>query len=304
MRAVVMAGGEGTRLRPLTSNQPKPMVSLCGKPCMEHIVELLKRHGIDETVVTLMFLPKVIRDYFGDGSTLGVRMQYSVEQSPAGTAGSVKLAEDDLRDDTFIVISGDALTDFDLQDIVAFHKQRGAMVTIALKRVENPLEFGVVVVNEEGRIERFLEKPTWGQVFSDTVNTGIYVLEPEVFDHIPAGHQVRLQPGAVPQAVRDGRAALRLRRRGLLAGHRQPAAVPHRQPRPARRQGPGRAPRHRAAQPHLPRRRRQPRLAREHAGPRVHRQLRQDRPPRRPSGPTRCSAATSSSRSTPRRATA
>ena len=114
------------------------------------------------------------------------------------------------------------------------------MVTIALKRVENPLEFGVVVVNDEGRIERFLEKPTWGQVFSDTVNTGIYVLEPEVFDHIPADSQVRLQPGAVPQAVRDGGAALRLRRRGLLAGHRQPPAVPRRQPRPARRQGPGR----------------------------------------------------------------
>jgi mannose-1-phosphate guanylyltransferase/phosphomannomutase len=180
-----MAGGEGTRLRPLTSNQPKPMVSLCGKPCMEYIVELLQKHGFDETVVTLMFLPKVIRDYFGDGSALGVSMQYSVEQSPAGTAGSVKLAEGFLRDDTFIVISGDALTDFDLGEIVAFHKQRGAMATIALKRVENPLEFGVVVVNEEGRIERFLEKPTWGQVFSDTVNTGIYVLEPEVFDHIP-----------------------------------------------------------------------------------------------------------------------
>ena len=186
MRAVVMAGGEGTRLRPLTSNQPKPMVSLCGKPCMEYIVELLKTHGIDETIVTLMFLPKVIRDYFGDGSTLGVKMQYSVEQSPAGTAGSVKLAEEELRDDTSIVISGDALTDIDLQDAVRFHKERGAMVTIVLKRVENPLEFGVVVVNEEGRIQRFLEKPTWGQVFSDTVNTGIYILEPEVFDHIPA----------------------------------------------------------------------------------------------------------------------
>ena len=181
-----MAGGEGTRLRPLTSNQPKPMVSLCGKPCMEYILELLRRHGIEETVVTLMFLPKAIRDYFGDGSALGMSMQYSVEQTPAGTAGSVKMAEEALRDDTFIVISGDALTDFDLSEIVAFHKQRGAMVTIALKRVENPLEFGVVVVDDEGRIERFLEKPTWGQVFSDTVNTGIYVLEPEIFDHIPA----------------------------------------------------------------------------------------------------------------------
>ena len=199
MRAVVMAGGEGTRLRPLTSNQPKPMVSLCGKPCMEYIVELLKLHGIDETVVTLMFLPKVIRDYFGDGSSLGVRMQYSVEQSPAGTAGSVKLAEDELKDDTFIVISGDALTDFDLGEIVAFHKQRGALVTIALKRVENPLEFGVVVVDDDGRIERFLEKPTWGQVFSDTVNTGIYVLEPEVFDHIPADAQYDFSQDLFPK---------------------------------------------------------------------------------------------------------
>ena len=199
-----MAGGEGTRLRPLTSNQPKPMVSLCGKPCMEYIVELLKKHGFDETVVTLMFLPKVIRDYFGDGSTLGVSMQYSVEQAPAGTAGSVKLAEDHLRDDTFIVISGDALTDFDLSEIVAFHKQRGAMVTIALKRVENPLEFGVVVVDEEGRIERFLEKPTWGQVFSDTVNTGIYVLEPEVFDHIPADEPFDFSQDLFPKLFEMG----------------------------------------------------------------------------------------------------
>lgn len=185
MRAVIMAGGEGTRLRPLTSNQPKPMVSLCGKPCMEYIIELLRRHGIEETVVTLMFMPKVIRDAFGDGADLGVSIRYSVEETPAGTAGSVKLAEDYLKGGTFIVISGDALTDLDLSRALTFHKQRGAMATIALKRVENPLEFGVVVTDDEGRIQRFLEKPTWGQVFSDTVNTGIYILEPEIFDHIP-----------------------------------------------------------------------------------------------------------------------
>ena len=199
-----MAGGEGTRLRPLTSNQPKPMVSLCGKPCMEYIVELIKRHGIDETVVTLMYLPKMIRDYFGDGSALDMNISYSVEQAPAGTAGSVKLAEDHLRDDPFIVISGDALTDFDLTEVVAFHKKRGAMVTIALKRVENPLEFGVVVVDEEGRIERFLEKPTWGQVFSDTVNTGIYVLEPEIFDHIPADTQYDFSQDLFPRLFEMG----------------------------------------------------------------------------------------------------
>ena len=129
MRAVVMAGGEGTRLRPLTSNQPKPMVPVANKPCMEHIVELLKRHGIEDIVVTLAFLPKAIRDYFGDGSELGVNINYSVEQVPLGTAGSVKNAEE-LLGERFMVISGDALTDFDLTAVVAEHERRGAMVTI------------------------------------------------------------------------------------------------------------------------------------------------------------------------------
>ncbi len=204
MRAVVMAGGEGTRLRPLTSNQPKPMVSLCGKPCMEYVMELLAKHGIRDTVVTLMFMPKALRDYFGDGSSLGLNIDYSVEMSPAGTAGSVKLAEDHLRDEAFIVISGDALTDFDLAEIVAFHQRHGAMVTIALKRVANPLEFGVVVTDDEGRIRRFLEKPTWGQVFSDAVNTGVYVLDPSVFDHIPNGESFDFSRDLFPRLLATG----------------------------------------------------------------------------------------------------
>jgi mannose-1-phosphate guanylyltransferase/phosphomannomutase len=186
VKAVVMAGGQGTRLRPLTSNQPKPMVPIVNKPCVQHILELVQRHGINEVVMTLAFLPRLIRNYFGDGSTLGMHIEYSVEETPAGTAGSIRLAKD-LLDDTFLVISGDALTDFDLTGVVEFHRAREAMVTIALTSVENPLEFGVVIVDEEGRIQRFLEKPGWGQVFSDTVNTGIYVLEPEIFDHIPEG---------------------------------------------------------------------------------------------------------------------
>ncbi len=181
-----MAGGQGTRLRPLTSNQPKPMVPIVNKPCIQHILELVQRHGINEVVMTLAFLPRLIRNHFGDGSSFGMRIDYTVEETPAGTAGSIRLAKD-LLDETFVVISGDALTDFDLTKVIDFHKQRQAMVTIALKSVENPLEFGVVIVDEEGRIERFLEKPGWGQVFSDTVNTGIYVLEPEIFDHIPEG---------------------------------------------------------------------------------------------------------------------
>ncbi len=204
MRAVVMAGGEGTRLRPLTSNQPKPMVPVANKPCMEHIIELLKRHGIDDIVVTVAFLPRAIRDYFGDGSALGVNINYSVEQAPLGTAGSVKNAEENLGE-RFIVISGDALTDFDLTAIIAEHERRQAMVSIVLKHVENPLDFGVVVTNDEGRIERFLEKPTWGQVFSDTVNTGIYVLEPEVFNYIPAGQSYDFSQELFPKLFELGK---------------------------------------------------------------------------------------------------
>ena len=184
MKAVVMAGGEGTRLRPLTSNQPKPMVPIVGKPCMEHIVELLCRHGFDDIVVTLAFMPQAIRGYFGDGESHGVQIRYSVEESPAGTAGSVKLAEEAL-DETFLVISGDALCDIDLGKIVECHREKGAAVTIGLKSVDNPLEFGIVVTDEDGKIERFLEKPSWSQVFTDTINTGIYVVEPEVLRHIP-----------------------------------------------------------------------------------------------------------------------
>jgi mannose-1-phosphate guanylyltransferase/phosphomannomutase len=204
MKAVVMAGGEGTRLRPLTSNQPKPMVPIVGKPCMEHIVDLLRHNGIEDVIVTVAFLPQAIRSYFGDGGSLGVNIEYSVEESPLGTAGSVRLASSKL-DDTFVVISGDALTDVDLQKVVEFHREKGAAVTIGLKSVENPLEFGIVVTDDEGRIERFLEKPSWGQVFSDTINTGIYVLEPEVLRHVPTDRPYDFSKELFPLLLEMGR---------------------------------------------------------------------------------------------------
>ena len=199
-----MAGGEGTRLRPLTSNQPKPMVPIVGKPCMEHILELLRTHGFEDVVVTVAFLPQAIRSYFGSGDNLGLNIEYSVEESPLGTAGSVRLASDRL-DDTFLVISGDALCDIDLGRIVEFHKERGAAVTIGLKSVENPLEFGIVVTDEDGRVERFLEKPSWGQVFSDTINTGIYVLEPEVLRHVPTDRPYDFSKELFPLLLEMGR---------------------------------------------------------------------------------------------------
>ncbi len=205
MKAVIMAGGEGTRLRPLTSNQPKPMMPLANRPMMEHIVRLLKEHGFDEIVVTLAFLPQSIRTYFGDGSEFGVRMVYATEETPLGTAGSVLNARQELTE-RFLVISGDVLTDFDLGEIVRFHDENKALATIGLKAMENPLEFGIVITREDGSIERFLEKPTWGQVFSDTINTGIYVLEPDIFDAIPAGESVDFSGDVFPKLLADGAA--------------------------------------------------------------------------------------------------
>jgi mannose-1-phosphate guanylyltransferase/phosphomannomutase len=204
VKAVVMAGGEGTRLRPLTSNQPKPLVPIVGKPCMEHIVELLCRHGFDDVVVTLAFMPQAIRGYFRNGEGHGVRISYSTEETPAGTAGSVKLAEEAL-DEPFVVISGDALCDIDLNALVDYHRQREGLVTIALKSVDNPLEFGIVVTDEDGRIERFLEKPSWAQVFTDTINTGIYVIQPEVLREIPTDRPYDFAKELFPRLLEKGR---------------------------------------------------------------------------------------------------
>ena len=199
-----MAGGEGTRLRPLTSNAPKPMLPLVNRPMMEHIIELLATHGIEDIVVTVAFMANAIRNYFGDGSEFGVRMVYATEESPLGTAGSVRNAMDEL-DDTFLVISGDVLTDLDLTALIRAHEERSALATIGLVRVENPLEYGIVIANEDGSIERFLEKPTWGQVFSDTINSGIYVLEPEIFDWIAPEQSVDFSSDVFPALLDAGK---------------------------------------------------------------------------------------------------
>jgi mannose-1-phosphate guanylyltransferase/phosphomannomutase len=199
-----MAGGEGTRLRPMTANQPKPLLPVANKPILEHVLRLLKRHGFSETVVTVQFLASLVRNYFGDGEDVGMSLQYANEEMPLGTAGSVKNAEDALRSGQFLVISGDALTDIDLSAMVAFHKKQGALVTVGLTRVPNPLEFGIIIVDEDGRIQRFLEKPTWGQVFSDTVNTGIYVMEPEVLAEVAPGEQVDWSSDVFPRLLAAG----------------------------------------------------------------------------------------------------
>lgn len=186
MKAIIMAGGEGSRLRPLTCGIPKPMVPVMNRPIMEYSIELLKKYGILDIGVTLQYIPDRIMEYFEDGKQWNVKLQYFTEQTPLGTAGSIKNAESFL-DETFIVMSGDALTDINIQEAIEFHKNNHAMVTLVTKKVQIPLEYGVIITDPEQRIKQFLEKPGWGEVFSDTVNTGIYILEPEVLNYFNKG---------------------------------------------------------------------------------------------------------------------
>jgi len=183
-KAVIMAGGFGTRLRPLTLEIPKPMVPILNVPMMGHIVNLLKKHNITDIKSLLYFQPDKITGYFDIGTDFGINMSYKQAEADYGTAGAFKFANVELKE-RCIVISGDVLTDFDLTKAIEFHKSKGSMATILLTRVQSPIEYGIVITDVDGKIVRFLEKPSWGQVFSDTINTGIYILEPEVLDLIP-----------------------------------------------------------------------------------------------------------------------
>ncbi len=203
MKAVIMAGGFGTRLRPITCNIPKPMVPVANIPMMEHIVNLLKRYDLKKICSILYFQPEVITKYFDDGSDFGIEMDYQMATADFGTAGSVKNAEDKLNDEPFIIISGDVLTDFDLSEAIRFHKEKKSMATMVLTRVTDPLEYGVVITAEDGKIIRFLEKPSWGEVFSDTINTGIYILEPEIFKYIPAKAEFDFSKNLFPLMLKE-----------------------------------------------------------------------------------------------------
>ncbi len=186
MKAIILAGGEGTRLRPLTVGRPKPLIPVVNRPIMGHVLLLLKRHHIQEAIITTAYMSNLIQDYFGDGHSLGMELRYVVEDRPLGTAGAVKNARNFI-DDTFLVISGDVMTDFNLTELIETHRQHGGRATMALYRAENPLEYGIVALDEEEHVLQFLEKPSWGEVISDTINAGIYVLDPDILDLIPDG---------------------------------------------------------------------------------------------------------------------
>ena len=271
-----MAGGEGTRLRPMTANQPKPLLPVANRPIMEHVLRLLKRHGFDETVVTVQFLAALVRNYFGDGEEFGMSLQYATEEMPLGTAGSVRNAEDALRDEPFLVISGDALTDMDLTALVQFHKEKGALVTVGPGPGAQPAG----VRHRDHRRGR-----------PDPAVPGEADLGPGVLGHGqhravrdgargarrgPAGRGGRLVGRRLPEAAQARRAAVRLHLRRLLGGRRHPRELP---------EGPGR----RAGRPGAGRHRRLRGLAGRLGAPRAPRWTR-----------TRCSPARCASATTPR----
>ncbi len=223
MKAVIMAGGFGTRIHPLTISMPKPMIPLINRPIMEHIVNLLKKHGITDLVLLLFHQPEVIKKYFGDGSEFGVRITYVTPLEDFGTAGAVKAAKRHL-DERFMIISGDLLTDFDLSKAIAFHAEKQAKATIALTSVTDPLQFGVVITDKDSRVTKFLEKPGWGEVFSDTINTGIYILEPEVLELIPEDENRDWARDVFPAMLDRGDALLGCTLQGYWADIGNPAA--------------------------------------------------------------------------------
>ncbi len=203
MKAVVMAGGFGTRIQPLTNSIPKPMLPILNKPMMEHIIKKLKSVGITEIVVLLYFKPEIIQNYFKDGSDLGIKINYVLPDDDYGTAGAVKKAQKYL-DEKFIVVSGDLVTGFDFKEIIGFHDAVNSKLTITLTSVEDPLQFGVVITDKDGKILRFLEKPGWGEVFSDTINTGIYVIEPEILGYIPDNIPFDFSKDLFPKLMKEG----------------------------------------------------------------------------------------------------
>ena len=203
LKAIILAGGEGTRLHPLTNSVPKPMVPVLNRPFLEHTIAYLKKYGVENIILALSYLPEIIQDYFGDGSNLGVQLTYVLEDHPLGTAGAVKNAEQHL-DSSFAVLNGDIFTDLDIADMLAFHRHREAKASIALTWVDNPRAFGAVETDRNARIQRFTEKPSPDRVTTNWINAGIYILEPEVLEHVPADSHYMFENGLFPLLLELG----------------------------------------------------------------------------------------------------
>lgn len=207
MQALILAGGKGTRLRPLTVYTPKPIVPVLNRPFLLYQIEILSQAGISDIVLSLSYQPDKIEDLLGDGSDFGVRLRYVTEPTPMGTGGAYRFAAEEIRETT-VVLNGDILTDLDISDLIAFHRERQAEATISLVRVEDPSAYGLVEIDDESRVKRFLEKPKKEDVAKlgiNTVNAGVYVLEPSVLDLIPAGESRSFEYDVFPQILEKNR---------------------------------------------------------------------------------------------------
>src|SRR5437899_449736 len=202
MQALILAGGKGTRLRPLTVYTPKPIVPICNRPFLLYQIDTLRRAGVTDITLSLSYQPEKIEQQLSDGSDFGVKLKYTVEPQPMGTAGAYKFAEDLIREPT-VVFNGDILTDLDLKTVIRQHKDRGALATIVLAPVENPSAYGLVETERDGRVRRFLEKPKSDEITVNTINAGTYILEPEVLDLIPAGESHSFEYGLFPKLLDD-----------------------------------------------------------------------------------------------------
>jgi mannose-1-phosphate guanylyltransferase len=203
MQALILAGGKGTRLRPLTMHTPKPIVPIANQPFLLYQLELLKRADVRDVILSLSYQPQKIEDRLGDGTDYNVRISYTVEASPLGTAGAYRHAAG-LITETTVVFNGDVLTDIDLNEVIRFHRERQAAATIVLTPVPNPTAYGLVETEEDGRVRRFLEKPKPEEVTCDTINAGIYILEPRVLDYVPEGEPFMFEYGVFPRLLERG----------------------------------------------------------------------------------------------------
>ncbi len=185
MKAVLIAGGFGTRLRPLTYNRPKPIVPVVNRPFVLHQIELLKKYGIYEIILNVHYLPKSMELVLGDGKEWGVKLYYSIEKEPLGTAGAVKNAEKYFDEEPLVVFNGDILTNIDIKDLIEFHKKSKSVATIALTEVDDPTHYGLVITDKDGKVKKFLEKPSWQEVTTNKINAGVYILEPRIFSYVP-----------------------------------------------------------------------------------------------------------------------
>jgi NDP-sugar pyrophosphorylase family protein len=200
MQALILAGGKGTRLRPLTMHTPKPIVPIANQPFLLYQLELLKRADVRDVILSLSYQPQKIEDKLGDGTDFNVRVSYAVETSPLGTAGAYRNAAS-MISETTVVFNGDVLTDIDMNDVIRFHREHQAVATIVLAPVPNPTAYGLVETEQDGRVRRFLEKPKPEEVTCDTINAGIYILEPRVLDYVPEGEPFMFEYGVFPQLL-------------------------------------------------------------------------------------------------------